>query len=282
MDYGCGDGLSRVGCIRRWCVGSAGRETATTATTTTTAMPTAMPMTAAMTAARTSMAAGDRRGVGRRARGTRGACGVARAGKKKTSGAADDAPTKAPLPRDYAHHTPGSVQETDDVVVFAHERPEEASKWKDTVIMHVGEGSRERVRLGVCIGEFHNKLMDRMLEDARVSAEAMGSTIDKVVWVPGTYEAPLVVENMLQDPTLDACVVIGYIEKGSTLHGQEMGATFSIIAKQLELEYGKPVGMGIIGPGATAEQADQRVAYAGNAVRAAIRMARTFVPAEES
>ena len=168
------------------------------------------------------------------------------------------------------------------VVTVSRERPEEADKWKDTVIVHVGEGSRERVRLGVCIGEFHNKLMDRMLEDARVSAEAMGSTIDKVVWVPGTYEAPLVVENMLQDPTLDACVVIGYIEKGSTLHGQEMGATFSIIGKQLELEYGKPVGMGIIGPGATAEQADQRVAYAGNAVRAAIRMARTFVPAEES
>ena len=116
---------------------------------------------------------------------------------------------------------------------------------------------------------------------ARVSAEAMGATIDKVVWVPGTYEAPLVVENMLQDPTLDACVVLGYIEKGSTLHGQEMGATFSIIAKQLELEYGKPVGMGIIGPGATAEQAEMRVAYAGNAVRASVRMARTFVPAEE-
>ena len=208
-------------------------------------------------------------GIGRRARG-RGAFGVRRAGTRRRAADDGDAPTKAPLPRDYAHHTPGSVQETDDVVVFAHERPEEADKWKDTVIVHVGEGSRERVRLGVCIGEFHNKLMDRMLEDARVSAEAMGSTIDKVVWVPGTYEAPLVVENMLQDPTLDACVVIGYIEKGSTLHGQEMGATFSIIGKQLELEYGKPVGMGIIGPGATAEQADQRVAYAGNAVRAAI------------
>ena len=229
----------------------------------------------------TSMSTRDRWGIGRRAR-ERGAFGVRRAGTRRSAADDGDAPTKAPLPRDYAHHTPGSVQETDDVVVFAHERPEEADKWKDTVIVHVGEGSRERVRLGVCIGEFHNKLMDRMLEDARVSAEAMGSTIDKVVWVPGTYEAPLVVENMLQDPTLDACVVIGYIEKGSTLHGQEMGATFSIIGKQLELEYGKPVVMGIIGPGATAEQADQRVAYAGNAVRAAIRMARTFVPAEES
>jgi hypothetical protein len=33
-----------------------------------------------------------------------------------------------------------------------------------------------------------------------------------------------------------------------------MGATCSLVFKQLELEYTKPVGMGIVGPGATAEQ----------------------------
>ena len=196
---------------------------------------------------------------------------------EKKPGRAD---ARVALPREYAHHAKGSVQETDDVVRWGYAEPEAREKWANTVITHVGDGSREPVRLGVCVGEFHNKLMDRMLEDARVAAETMGATIDRVMWVPGTYEAPLVVENMLQDPTLDACVVLGYIEKGSTLHGQEMGSTFSIIAKQLELEYGKPVGMGIIGPGATAEQAEERVAYAGNAVRASVRMARTFTPAE--
>ena len=95
-----------------------------------------------------------------------------------------------------------------------------------------------------------------------------------MIWVPGTYEAPLVVEKMLESEAIDAVVVVGYIEKGSTLHGQEMGATCSLVFKQLELEYSKPVGMGIIGPGATAEQAEDRVAYAGNATRASIRMAR--------
>ncbi len=95
-----------------------------------------------------------------------------------------------------------------------------------------------------------------------------------MIWVPGTYEAPLVVEKMLESEAIDAVVVVGYIEKGSTLHGQEMGATCSLVFKQLELEYSKPVGMGIIGPGATAEQAEGRVAYAGNATRASIRMAR--------
>jgi hypothetical protein len=42
-----------------------------------------------------------------------------------------------------------------------------------------------------------------------------------------------------------------------------VGPWCSLIFKQLELSHGKPVGMGIIGPGATAEQAEQRVAYAG-------------------
>ena len=101
-----------------------------------------------------------------------------------------------------------------------------------------------------------------------------------MIWVPGTYEAPLVVEKMLESEAIDAVVVVGYIEKGSTLHGQEMGATCSLVFKQLELEYSKPVGMGIIGPGATAEQAEGRVAYAGNAMRAAIRMARFLATPE--
>ena len=140
--------------------------------------------------------------------------------------------------------------------------------------LHVGDGSDAPVRVGVVIGEFHNILMDRMLEDARIAAEDMNATIDEVVWVPGTYEAPLVVEKMLASDQLGAVVVVGYIEKGSTLHGQEMGSTCSLVFKQLELEYSKPVGMGIIGPGATAEQADGRVAYAGNAMRASVRMAR--------
>ena len=34
-----------------------------------------------------------------------------------------------------------------------------------------------------------------------------------VVFVPGTYEAPLILENMLMDDSLDAACVLGYIEK---------------------------------------------------------------------
>ncbi|KAK3271252.1 hypothetical protein CYMTET_20390 [Cymbomonas tetramitiformis] len=186
---------------------------------------------------------------------------------------------QATLQQQYTFHTPGSVQEPtagEDTseVVFAHQTPEEAGKWSGTQITHVGDTITNDApkRIAIVIGEFHNVLMDQCLEDARLAAEAMGATVKKVVWVPGTYEAPLVTENLLQEADVDCVVVVGYIEKGSTLHGQEMGSTCSLLFKQLELKYGKPVGMGIIGPGATAEQAATRVAYAGNATRAAIRL----------
>ncbi|GHP05035.1 hypothetical protein PPROV_000378700 [Pycnococcus provasolii] len=158
---------------------------------------------------------------------------------------------------------------------FAHESSA-SSKWTETRIRHVGDEASSaggtQPQLGVVIGEFHNDLMDRCLEDARVTAEQMNAKITEVVWVPGSYEAPLAATTLIARNDIDAVIILGYIEKGSTLHGQEMGATVSTLMKQIELQYEKPVGMGIIGPGATAEQAESRVGYAGNAVRAAVRM----------
>lgn len=87
------------------------------------------------------------------------------------AGAAGD--ERASLPKEYTYHSPGSVQETDDEVVFAHQTSEEASKWEKSTVFHVGDDSDAPVRVGVVIGEFHNRLMDRMLEDARIAAVSM-------------------------------------------------------------------------------------------------------------
>ena len=56
----------------------------------------------------------------------------------------------------------------------------------------------------------------------------------------------------------DAVVVLGHIERGETLHGEVMGHVVQHALVQLQFKYRKPVGVGIIGPGATAEQADVR------------------------
>lgn len=127
-------------------------------------------------------------------------------------------------------------------------------------------------RVGIVIGEFHKEIAKAMLEDAENAIGKEKAVLKETVWVPGTYEAPLMVRKLLKRTDIDCVVVLGFIEKGQTLHGEEMGSTTSLLFKQLELEYGKPVGMGIIGPGATPEMARKRIHYAGNTVRAALRM----------
>jgi len=131
-------------------------------------------------------------------------------------------------------------------------------------------------RVGIVIGEFHRDIAEAMLEDAKKVAGAEKAEIKEIIWVPGTYEAPLMVRKLLKRGDIDCVVVLGFIEKGETLHGEEMGLVTSFIFKKLELEYTKPVGMGIIGPGATKEQAWKRISYAGAAVRAALKMCDKF------
>ena len=128
------------------------------------------------------------------------------------------------------------------------------------------------MKIGIVIGEFHKEIAEALLADAKASAKKAGVEVE-VVWVPGSYEMLLPAKRFLQRTDITAVVILGFIEKGETLHGQEMGATVSVLLKKLELEYEKPVGMGIIGPGATPDQARKRTHYAGRAVQAALRMA---------
>lgn len=51
-----------------------------------------------------------------------------------------------------------------------------------THINHVGykAGDNGKVRIGIVIGEFHDKLMNECLEDARLAAEQMDANITSV------------------------------------------------------------------------------------------------------
>lgn len=127
-------------------------------------------------------------------------------------------------------------------------------------------------RLAVLAAEFNRPLVEAMLAAAHDEAARGGATVARVVRVPGCYEVPLVAEVLLGRDDLDAVVVLGYIERGETLHGEVMGHVVHAALVQAQLTHRKPVGIGIIGPGATAEQADVRKEdYARAAVRAALR-----------
>jgi len=131
------------------------------------------------------------------------------------------------------------------------------------------------MQIGIVIGEFHKKLAQAMLTAAKEEIVQHGYKVAEVIWVPGSYEAPLAMQHIMQRDDVDAAVFLGYIERGETQHGEVMGHVTHHAMVKLMLDYSKPIGIGTIGPGASEEQAEKRKeAYAQKAVVAAIEMVK--------
>jgi 6,7-dimethyl-8-ribityllumazine synthase len=128
-------------------------------------------------------------------------------------------------------------------------------------------------RVAVVAADFNARIVEAMLDAAASEVRAQGaSLVGDPLRVHGSYETPLVASRLLARRDIDAVVVLGYIERGDTQHGEVMGHVVHAALVNLSIEHAKPVGLGLIGPGATIEQAEQRKdSYARAAVRAALR-----------
>lgn len=113
-------------------------------------------------------------------------------------------------------------------------------------------------KLAVLVAEFHQTLANGMLAAAVHEAELGGARVTGVFRVPGAYETPLVADRLLASRELDGLIVLGYIERGETLHGEVMGHVVHAALVDASLRHGKPVGLGFVGPGATRKQAEVR------------------------
>ncbi len=128
-------------------------------------------------------------------------------------------------------------------------------------------------QIGIIAADFNRDIIDPMIQAAQEELQASGAAVDRIIRVPGSYEIPLAADLLLQKGEVDAVVVVGYIERGETLHGEVMGHVVHRSIVELQLQYSVPIAIGIIGPGATLEQAQQRNRdYAIGAARCAIQM----------
>jgi len=127
------------------------------------------------------------------------------------------------------------------------------------------------LRLGIVVSEFNYDITRLMLEKAVDHAKFLGVEEVLVLRVPGTFETPLAAKKLLEDGC-DAVAVLGAVIKGETDHDRVVADQAARKLMDLSLEYGKPVALGIIGPGATREQAAERLEeYARRAVEAAVK-----------
>jgi 6,7-dimethyl-8-ribityllumazine synthase len=98
-----------------------------------------------------------------------------------------------------------------------------------------------------------------MLATAEVSATEHDLAVAEVIWVPGAMETPLAIDRLLTRDDIDAVACLGIIEKGETQHGNAMGNAVIKTIVELQLIHDKPVGLGIIGPGAEPQHIEPRL-----------------------
>lgn len=130
-------------------------------------------------------------------------------------------------------------------------------------------------RLGIVVSEFNYDVTKIMLEKAVSHARFLGVEVRIVVKVPGTFDAPYAVAEVLKRDDVDAVVVLGAVIKGETEHDEVVAHQAARKILDLGIQYSKPVSLGIIGPGASRLQAVERAEeYAARSVEAAVKMAR--------
>ncbi len=133
----------------------------------------------------------------------------------------------------------------------------------------------DEVRLGMVVSEFNYDITYLMLQRALDHAEFLGAKVVKVVKVPGAFDMPLAVKKLLERDDVDAVVTIGAVMKGDTDHDQVVAQHAARKMVDLAVEYGKPVSLGVSGPGMTRMEAMERIEeFPRRAVEAAIKMVK--------
>lgn len=129
------------------------------------------------------------------------------------------------------------------------------------------------MKIVIICGEFHKEEAERMIGYAIDEAKMKKCEIVEIIRVPGAMEAPLALDRSLKDDSIDGAVVLGIIERGETKHGQVIGQAVTNSIIDLQIKHDKPIGLGIIGPGAKAEHIDSRLeSHARSAVNAVYTM----------
>ena len=128
------------------------------------------------------------------------------------------------------------------------------------------------INLGFVVAEFNRDLTYQMELLGIEHAKFLGAEVKETILVPGVYDMPLAIKKLCEQDNIDAVITIGAVIEGATKHDEIVVQQASRKIMDLALEYGKPVTLGIAGPGMTRMEAHQRVDYARRAVEAAVKL----------
>jgi 6,7-dimethyl-8-ribityllumazine synthase len=133
-----------------------------------------------------------------------------------------------------------------------------------------------KMRIAIVVSEYNFDVTSPMLEQAKQHAQFLGAEVVKVVQVPGVFDMPLVIKRLVARKDVDGVVCLGAVIEGETEHDDIVIQQASRKITDLAVESGKPVGLGITGPGMSRLQAEARITRAKAAVEAVVKIDRAI------
>lgn len=162
--------------------------------------------------------------------------------------------------------------------------------------MAVFEGTfshTEGLRFAIVIGRFNDLITGKLLEGCQdclkrhgIDPDPQGTQVD-YIWVPGSFEIPLMARQLALTSRYDAIICLGAVIRGQTPHFDYVSAEVSKGIAAASFQTGVPVVFGIVTTD-TMQQALERAGiksnkgwdYAMNAIEMAtlMRQIRTVSP----
>ncbi|WP_333785188.1 6,7-dimethyl-8-ribityllumazine synthase [Thermocrinis sp.] len=117
------------------------------------------------------------------------------------------------------------------------------------------------IKVGIVASRFNHAIVERLVEGAidcflRHEGEEENLTL---VRVPGSWEIPMAVKELLLKENIEGVVALGVLIRGATPHFDYIANEVSKGLAMLSLEHRKPVSFGII----TADTLEQAIERAG-------------------
>ena len=125
----------------------------------------------------------------------------------------------------------------------------------------IGDPNGTGRRFAVAGSRFNEQVTTKLVDGALDCLVKHGVKLDDidVVWVPGAWELPSVVERLLASDRYDGVVAVGAVIRGETPHFDFVAGEAARGLAELQREFNVPIGFGLL----TTDTEEQAFARAG-------------------
>lgn len=146
--------------------------------------------------------------------------------------------------------------------------------------------SGKNLRIAIVVSRFNEEITKRLLAGAERTLVERGvlRKDTNTVWVPGTFEIPVVLQKLARQKKFDALIALGAVIRGETPHFEYVAGEAARGIMQVSLQEGIPIAFGVLTTNTVRQALDRAGGRHGNkgeeaalvAIEMAILMKRNY------